>query len=98
MQEKQETWVQSMVWEDRPCWRKWQPTSVLLPEKSHGQRSLVGYSPWGRKESDMNKHNQRKCVKVYNQNIVLQYLWDLGLGKSQPTITHVSNPALYLFL
>ena len=32
--------------------RKWQSTPVLLPGKSHGQRSLVGYSPWGRKESD----------------------------------------------
>jgi len=33
--------------------KKWQPTSVLLPGKSHGRRSLVGFSPWGRKESDM---------------------------------------------
>ena len=32
--------------------RKWQPTPVLLPGKSHGWRSLVGYSPWGREESD----------------------------------------------
>ena len=32
--------------------RKWQSTPVLLPGKSHGQRSLVGYSPWGRKELD----------------------------------------------
>ena len=32
--------------------KKWQPTPVLLPGKSHGWRSLVGYSPWGRKESD----------------------------------------------
>ena len=32
--------------------RKWQPTPVFLPGESHGQRSLVGYSPWGRKESD----------------------------------------------
>ena len=32
--------------------RKWQPTPVLLPGKSHGWRSLVGYSPWGHKESD----------------------------------------------
>ena len=31
--------------------RKWQSTPVLLPGKSHGQRTLVGYSPWGRKES-----------------------------------------------
>ena len=36
-----------------PGRRKWQPTPVLLPKKSHGQRSLVGYSPWGCKESDM---------------------------------------------
>ena len=33
--------------------RKWQPTPVVLPGESHGQRSLPGYSPWGRKESDM---------------------------------------------
>ena len=32
--------------------RKWQPTPVLVPGKSQGQRSLVGYSPWGRRESD----------------------------------------------
>ena len=32
---------------------KWQPTPVFLPGKFHGQRSLVGNSPWGRKESDM---------------------------------------------
>ena len=36
-----------------PAWRRqWHPTPVLLPGESHGQRSLVGYSPWGRKESD----------------------------------------------
>ena len=33
--------------------RQWQPTSVLLPGTSHGQRSLVGCSPWGHEESDM---------------------------------------------
>ena len=31
---------------------KWQPSPVLLPRESHGGRSLVGYSPWGLKESD----------------------------------------------
>ena len=35
-----------------PWRRKWQPTPVLLPGKFHGQRSLVGSSPWGHKESD----------------------------------------------
>ena len=40
-------WVRKIPWR-----RKWQPTPVLLPEKFHGLRSLVGYSPWGHKESD----------------------------------------------
>ena len=40
-------WVGEIPWR-----RKWQSTPVLLPGKSHGQRSLVGYSPWGHKESD----------------------------------------------
>ena len=35
-----------------PCYLQWHPTPVLLPGKSHGRRSLVGCSPWGRKESD----------------------------------------------
>ena len=35
---------------------KWQPAPVFLPEESHGQRSLLGYSPWGPKESDTTKH------------------------------------------
>ena len=36
-----------------PWRKKWQPTPVFLPGESHGQRSLVGYSPWGCKESDI---------------------------------------------
>ena len=35
--------------------RKWEPTPVLLPGKFHGWKSLVGYSPWGHKESDTTK-------------------------------------------
>ena len=35
-----------------PWRRQWQPTPVLLPGESHGWRNLVGYSPWGLKESD----------------------------------------------
>ena len=41
-------WVGKVPWR-----RKWQPTPVFLPGKSHGQRSLAGCSPWGCKESDM---------------------------------------------
>ena len=46
-----ETWVRSLGWED-PLEREGQPTPVLLPGEFHGQRSLVGYSPWGHKKLD----------------------------------------------
>jgi len=42
-----ETWVGKIPWR-----RAWQPTPVFLPGESHGQRSLVSYSPWSLKESD----------------------------------------------
>ena len=35
-----------------PWWRAWQPAPVFLPGESHGQKSLVGYSPRGHRESD----------------------------------------------
>ena len=41
-------WVRKIPWR-----REWQPTPVFLPGESHGQSSLVGYSPWGHKELDM---------------------------------------------
>ena len=43
--------------------RKWQPTPVFLPGKSHGQRSLAGYSTWGCKESDTNERLTHTKVK-----------------------------------
>ena len=43
----------TMIFESYQWRRQWHPTLVLLPGKSHGQRSLVGCSPWGHKESDM---------------------------------------------
>ena len=39
-----------------PWRRKWKPTPVFLLGESHGQRILVGYSPWGHKELDTTKH------------------------------------------
>ena len=50
-QEMKEIWVWTLV-RKIPWRRKWQTTLLLLPGKSHGQRSLVGYNPWGLKESD----------------------------------------------
>ena len=40
-------WVRKIPWRS-----KWQPTPLFLPGKSHGQRSLASYTPWGHKESD----------------------------------------------
>ena len=44
-------WIRKILWG-----RKWQLTPVFLPGKFHGQRSLVGCSPWGRQEWDMTEH------------------------------------------
>ena len=48
----QETQVRSLSWEDA-LEKEWLPTPVFLSGESHGQRSLVSYSLWGRRESDM---------------------------------------------
>ena len=46
-----ETRVPSLGWED--LWRRdWLPTPIFLPREYHGQRTLVGYSQWGHKQSD----------------------------------------------
>ena len=50
-----------------PWRRKWQPTPVLLPGKSHGWRSLAGYSPWGCKESDTTEWLQFPFQWVKNE-------------------------------
>ena len=55
---------------------QWHPTPVLLPGKSHGRRSLVGCSPWGRQESDTTErlpfHFALSCIGEGNGN-PLQY-------------------------
>ena len=52
--------------------RQWHPTPVLLPRKSHGQRSLVGYSLWDREESDTTErlhfHFSLSCIREGNGN------------------------------
>ena len=50
--------------------RQWQPTPVLLPGKSHGWRSLMGCSPWSRKESDTTErlHFHFSCIGGGNGN------------------------------
>ena len=49
-------WVRKLPWR-----REWQSTPVFLPGESHGQRSLVSYSPQGHTESDTTEATQRVC-------------------------------------
>ena len=57
--------------------RKWQPTPVFFPGKSHGRKSLVGYSPCGREESDTTerlhfmKYNKMRCACTCNPHVTL---------------------------
>ena len=48
-------WVGKIPWK-----RAWQPTPVFLPGEFHGQRNLVGDSPWGRKEADTTEHTHKE--------------------------------------
>ena len=52
-----DSWVRKIPWR-----RKWQSTPALLPGKFHGWRSLIGYSPWGRKESDTTEQLQQPML------------------------------------
>ena len=54
-------WLRKIPWR-----RKWQPTPVSLPGKSHGQRSLLGYRPWEHKESDMAEWLKHRALRIYN--------------------------------
>ena len=68
--------------------RQWHPTPVLLPGESHGQRSLVGCSPWGFKELDTTEwlhfHVSLSCIGEGNGNPLqcscLENPWDGGAG------------------
>ena len=63
-------WVKKIAWR-----RKWQPTPVFLPGESYGWRSLVGYSPRGRKESDTIEqlHFHFQSYKTRIQRVLKEY-------------------------
>ena len=61
-------WVRNIPWR-----RKWQPTPVFLPGESHRWRSLLGYSPWGRKESDTTEQLTHMFLIIAKMN--LWYCW-----------------------
>ena len=64
-------WVRKIT-----CRRKWQPTPVVLPGKSHEQRSLVGYSPWGLKESHMTDIHVALALPFGNRMVITDHCGD----------------------
>ena len=70
VQEMQETRVQS--WVGKIAWKRaWQLTLVFLPGEFHGWRNLVGYNPWGCKESDTTEATQHAHTRVRKVGTVL---------------------------
>ena len=73
-------WLRKMPWR-----RKWQPTLVFLPGKSHGQKSLVDCSSWGCKESDTTECSHKTsqdgyiyiyiCIYVYTYICIYVYIY-----------------------
>ena len=76
MQEAQERQVWSLGQGVRkiPQRKKWQPTSIVLPE-SHGQRNLAGYSPLGHKESDRTEATEYTHTHIYTHTYIYIYIY-----------------------
>ena len=77
-----ETWVRSLGWEDPLEEGTVNPLQYSCLENPHGQRSLAGYSPWGRKESDTTErlsltqtiHKEKKKYHLENKIIRVSFL------------------------
>ena len=78
-------WIGKIPWR-----RKWQPTPVFLPGKSHGQKSLVGYSPWGHKESNTTERAHTHTCLDYSY-----CFWSLPALHTHPP-THKKINCLFL--
>ena len=65
-----------------PWRRAWQPTPVFLLAKSHGQRSMGGYRPWGRMGSDTTEATEH--TKSTGRGYLLCFIWDLTFDGSLP--------------
>ena len=86
-------WVGTIPWV-----RKWQPTPVFLPVEFHGQRSLVGYSPWGRKELDTTEQlstaHRNRLIRENHKFICMHlHMWisrGEKLGRVVRTLVYIS--------
>ena len=77
-------WVRKILWK-----RKQQPTSVFLLGKSHGQRILVGYSPWGCKRVRQDLAPKlEKSVAPHSSILTWKIPWAEEPGRLQPTGSH----------
>ena len=83
-------WVEQIPWR-----RAWQPTPVLSPGDAHGQRSLVGSSPWGHKETGLStkcQQGSQHTVWLHGERLMKSFKYDdciyeksfIHLGKDQP--------------
>ena len=79
-------WVGKIPWR-----RKWQLTTVFLPGKFHGQRSLAGYSPRGHKESDMTEHECKKKKSLRMLGHISFYLVCIHIQKITKLAFHWSS-------
>ena len=71
-------WVRRIPWR-----RAWQSTPVFLPGEFHGQRSLVGYSPRGGKDSDMTKVIEHAHIEQHKQKLFWgQFCWSFYLMRA----------------
>ena len=77
----------------KPWRRKWQPTPVFLPGKSHGEKSLVDYSPWGQKESDMTEETEHKedCFLALPSLAILEF-------KTKINVSNVGSVFIYNYV
>ena len=80
-------WVRKIPWR-----RKWQPTPVFLPGESHGWRSLVGYSPRGRKESDTTErlHFHFHFQKPFQEIVILRCQGQTGFRKIRNKLRNIA--------
>ena len=74
-------WVKKIPWR-----RKWQPTSIFLLEEFHGQRSLVGYYPQGRKESAMIEHTHI-ALQIFQHIFYVEilYISEINISPAKST-------------
>ena len=72
--------------QEDPLEKEMAPTPVLLPGKSHGRRSVVGYSPWGRKESDTTERLHFHFI---------HFVWITTKGKVKLKVKSLSRVRLF---